>query len=309
MARFFTKHEMAKFDKKLTEENFLDPNKYKQELKNAISNENHRTNVDSAKKKAVIQGMNYDGFHQMVLGADLKGLKQGEFTSISNNNSILNNTNTQKKFTSEVDILTNAFVVDGKKKDIEIKDELINLRLDEQPNKLDQNHFIKEWKLISIKNNKEDILISQDINNDNIILENAQIYIKATSFEKYHLLKKFETLEFLTLLDEKKIPSDIFLDMLNLFGEILLSYLKIKDTNGILVIFNYLKIFTESKYYSSLKIFIGKKQKAIFSELKSELNKKDNKYLFTINEIEKQTKTESDSKDEKIITFIDEFLK
>lgn len=39
-------------------------------------------NVDSAKKRAVLQHMDYDGFHQMVLGANLKPLKKGEAESI-----------------------------------------------------------------------------------------------------------------------------------------------------------------------------------------------------------------------------------
>ena len=49
----------------------------KEELGEAIDYENKRTNVDSAKKKAVLQHMDYDGFHQMVLGANLHPLKKG----------------------------------------------------------------------------------------------------------------------------------------------------------------------------------------------------------------------------------------
>ena len=36
-----------------------------------------RVNVDSAKKIAVMQRMEYDGFRQMVLGANLKPSKAG----------------------------------------------------------------------------------------------------------------------------------------------------------------------------------------------------------------------------------------
>ena len=39
--------------------------------------ENKRTNVDSSKKIACMQHMDYDGFHQMVLGANLKPMKKG----------------------------------------------------------------------------------------------------------------------------------------------------------------------------------------------------------------------------------------
>jgi len=44
----------------------------KNELIAAQDYENHRTNVDGAKKRAVTQMMDYNGFHQMVLGADIK---------------------------------------------------------------------------------------------------------------------------------------------------------------------------------------------------------------------------------------------
>ena len=40
------------------------------ELGQFINEENKRINVDSAKKKAVLQHMDYDNFHQMVLGAN-----------------------------------------------------------------------------------------------------------------------------------------------------------------------------------------------------------------------------------------------
>jgi hypothetical protein len=39
--------------------------------------DNKRTNVDSAKKISVMQGMEYDGFRQMVLGANIKPMKKG----------------------------------------------------------------------------------------------------------------------------------------------------------------------------------------------------------------------------------------
>jgi hypothetical protein len=66
MARFFSKNEMEKYDKKLTEEYYLNADRFKDQLKNEITKDNQRINVDSAKKKAVLHGMNYDGFHQMV---------------------------------------------------------------------------------------------------------------------------------------------------------------------------------------------------------------------------------------------------
>jgi len=51
MAHFFTKHEMKKYDKILSEENYLDTNRFKSQLREEISKDNHRTNIDSAKKR------------------------------------------------------------------------------------------------------------------------------------------------------------------------------------------------------------------------------------------------------------------
>ena len=47
------------------------------EIAHEINEENKRVNVDSAKKKACLQHMDYDGFHQMVLGANLMPVKPG----------------------------------------------------------------------------------------------------------------------------------------------------------------------------------------------------------------------------------------
>ena len=52
-------------------------------LKDDIEFENKRVNVDSAKKIAVMQHMDYDNFHQMVLGANIKPMKAGQLTTIS----------------------------------------------------------------------------------------------------------------------------------------------------------------------------------------------------------------------------------
>ena len=47
------------------------------EIYGEINRENQRVNVDSAKKKACMQGMDYDNFRQMVLGANLMPTKPG----------------------------------------------------------------------------------------------------------------------------------------------------------------------------------------------------------------------------------------
>ena len=54
----------------------------KKTMKQDIDWDSKRVNVDSAKKIAVMQHMEYDGFAQMVLGANLKPSKAGQITSI-----------------------------------------------------------------------------------------------------------------------------------------------------------------------------------------------------------------------------------
>ena len=58
-------------------EELLNMNEVKKELKTEMNVENKRVNVDSAKKLACLQHMDYDGFHQMVLGANLMPVKPG----------------------------------------------------------------------------------------------------------------------------------------------------------------------------------------------------------------------------------------
>ena len=52
------------------------------EMKFNINHGNQRSNVDSAKKLACVQRMDYEGFRQMVLGANLYNIKQGQVASI-----------------------------------------------------------------------------------------------------------------------------------------------------------------------------------------------------------------------------------
>lgn len=81
----------------------VDMNDLRKELQQSIEYEKHRDNVDQAKKRAVKQLMDYDNFHQMVLGADLKPLQTQEvkdLIEIGATNSgeiILNHTTGNKK--------------------------------------------------------------------------------------------------------------------------------------------------------------------------------------------------------------------
>jgi hypothetical protein len=54
-----------------------------EKLKQGLADEESRKNVNDSKFRAVAQRMDYAGFHQMVLGANLKPTKAGEVFSIS----------------------------------------------------------------------------------------------------------------------------------------------------------------------------------------------------------------------------------
>ena len=86
MTRFYTEYELKKQDMKLNEDLFQNSEKFKEDLKVAINEENHRSNVDRAKKKSCAQYFDYDKFHQMVLGADLKGMKLDDVIKIEPDN-------------------------------------------------------------------------------------------------------------------------------------------------------------------------------------------------------------------------------
>jgi hypothetical protein len=64
----------------------------KAELHAALAVERDRKNVNDSKFRAVEQRMDYDGFRQMVLGANLKCVKKGEYQAITDNaiNSVYN---------------------------------------------------------------------------------------------------------------------------------------------------------------------------------------------------------------------------
>lgn len=54
-----------------------------QKLKQGLAEEISKKNINDSKFRAVAQRMDYSGFHQMVLGANLKPTKAGEVFSIS----------------------------------------------------------------------------------------------------------------------------------------------------------------------------------------------------------------------------------
>lgn len=69
----------ANHEKKLTQSDMkMTCDNIRKELEQEIDIEHRRINVDSAKKKAVLFRYDYEGFRQMVLGANLYNLKSKE---------------------------------------------------------------------------------------------------------------------------------------------------------------------------------------------------------------------------------------
>ncbi|OMJ70281.1 hypothetical protein SteCoe_31767 [Stentor coeruleus] len=61
-------------------------------LKRGLEEENTKKNINDSKFRAVAQHMDYSGFHQMVLGANLKPTKAGEAFNIGSNPRTIFNT-------------------------------------------------------------------------------------------------------------------------------------------------------------------------------------------------------------------------
>ncbi|CAD8073549.1 unnamed protein product [Paramecium sonneborni] len=83
-------------EKKLTEKDMrLNCQSIRDEFEKEINIEHQRINVDSAKKKAVLYHHDYEGFRQMVLGANLYSIKSKELANFG-----FNETNNEKIFNS-----------------------------------------------------------------------------------------------------------------------------------------------------------------------------------------------------------------
>lgn len=139
MSRFYTEGEIKKYDAKLKTSETTDISNLKTKLKEDINREYHRVNVDSAKKKAVLQRMDYDGFHQMVLGADLKGMRPEEiiYVDFKKNEKVLNNHKIRENLIKPLDVLENVFV-NTEEKDVEsINSKEVKIELDFKETSID----------------------------------------------------------------------------------------------------------------------------------------------------------------------------
>ena len=228
MARYYSEYEIAKADKQLNTD-LLNNDKYKKDLKIAINEENHRSNVDRAKKKAVSQYMDYDNFHQMVLGADLhNGMNLNDVIDIKPEKAILNSISENKEFENKVknDLFLKNFVKDDNKKIINFKN--------------DDDITIQKFK----KNVKDFNSVDDKIN---YIFNNVNI-------------DKFKELFNVNIID-----SDLFGDLIYNFGLYLNNLNEINDKSKFLI--ECLNIIENSAYFNKLKMFIGKKHKNIYNEI------------------------------------------
>eukprot|EP00826_Nyctotherus_ovalis_P061863 TRINITY_DN8850_c0_g2_i5.p1 TRINITY_DN8850_c0_g2~~TRINITY_DN8850_c0_g2_i5.p1 ORF type:complete len:272 (+),score=90.64 TRINITY_DN8850_c0_g2_i5:26-817(+) len=82
-------YQRVEIQKKFTED-ALSCKTMQKEFERSVKEDTTRKNEDTAKKRAVEQGMDYDNFHQMVLGANLKPIKKGDFMNVTSQKKVLN---------------------------------------------------------------------------------------------------------------------------------------------------------------------------------------------------------------------------
>ena len=229
MTRFYTEYELKKQDLKLNEALFQNTEKYKEDLKVAINEENHRSNVDRAKKKSCAQYFDYDKFHQMVLGADLKGMKLDEVIKIEPEKAILNPISEVKNKCNPQDIFSKSFVPE--EKDLHKK----NIAYD---NSMNLNKFKVEFKKFD-----------KPINKINYLYDN---FTKETFYELFNV---------------DTIDADLFTGLILNIGLYLKETKeKVKNDKNIFL-FDCINILEKMKYFQKLKMFIGKKHKSPYNDI------------------------------------------
>ena len=233
MTRFYTEYELKKQDMKLNEALFENPEKYKEDLKVAINEENHRSNVDRAKKKSCAQYFDYDKFHQMVLGADLKGMKLDDVIAIEPDKAILNPISEIKNKCNPKDIFSGNFVPN-------IQNNKVNKILDDT---MTLSKFKIEFKKFENPNNK--------IN---------------------YLYDNFNKDLFFELFNVNSIDADLFTGLILNIGLYLKDTKEqVKnDKNEFLI--SCIETLEKMKYFQKNKMFLGKKHKAPYLELLNNQN-------------------------------------
>ncbi len=192
------------------------------------------------------------------------------------------NSNTHKKLNDPLEILKNSSLPLNKDKEKVIKS-LEELKIEEEEflekEKLDQRNFIKEWKLINLN-------YTDNYSNKT---QAVQTYNYTENLDrKLNMIKKYSFDDIKSILDQQKLSSDVFLDLLNFIGELSNYFILNREIHKLIEIMKYFKIILESKFYSQLKIFVGKKQKAYFSNLKKEYEKEEYKEKINTSETNHQ---------------------
>jgi len=228
MTRFYSEYELKKQDLKLNEGLFENTEKYKEDLKAAINEENHRSNVDRAKKKSCAQYFDYDKFHQMVLGADLKGMKIDDVIKIEPEKAILNPISEVKNKCNPQDIFSGNFVpVEQNPKKNIIYDDSITL-----------NKFKIEFKKFD-----------NPLNKINYLYDN--------------LTKDL----FFSLFNVDSIDADLFTSLILNIGLYLKDTKEKNNNDKNIFLFDCLDILEKTKYFQKNKMFIGKKHKSPYIEI------------------------------------------
>ena len=228
MTRFYSEYEIKKQDLKLNEALFNNTEKYKEDLKVAINEENHRSNVDRAKKKSCAQYFDYDKFHQMVLGADLKGMKLDDVIKIEPEKAILNPISEVKNKCNPQDIFSGNFVPveQNPKKNI----------------KYDDSMTLNKFK-IEFKN------FDTPINKINYLYDN------------------FTKELFSDLINVDSIDADLFTALILNIGLYLKDTKEKNNNDKNIFLFDCLGEIEKMKYFQKNKMFIGKKHKAPYIEI------------------------------------------
>lgn len=142
-----------KLDKKDKDLNF---GSIKSEIGQSIKDDEHYTNVDNAKKLAVHQGMDYENFRQMVLGADLKPMKTKEVQTLTSIQTLKRDNIIKTSSLSHINV-----DVGDKRADLNVKSKIVDIRsfkdfkkiIDSMKKPLDNG--IIELIVISVKNNEK----------------------------------------------------------------------------------------------------------------------------------------------------------
>ncbi|EAR98280.2 RPAP3 monad-binding domain protein, putative (macronuclear) [Tetrahymena thermophila SB210] len=260
----------------------------KNELEGFIDDENKRVNIDSAKKRAVLQGMDYGGFRQMVLGAHLFSIKSKELIDMS-----ADRVNKKNEIVLNSSLTTFNNVVDLSARQKE-EIEQINLRIAEMlaNNELQANSF-RDFKKNFDSQYKFPI---DDVAAQNIYLifksqkeENFK-KIFSLDFDVSYFIKIIKVMKY--VIQESLVPNQNALELLFLM-EFLDQMSKVKDFQ-----FSVPK-FLSSKEKVELKEFMEFLKQSIQQVQQTKVDSQDKqlKEKSDENQIEQNNEVENDNKE------------